>query len=106
MVDLHVLHTLLHVFIDVLFDHFSRKSNKEWTRNTAFYSIFSFFCYFLDFSLVVDIFYVVPCVSSEELIETIVRVAENTVDELTRGEGRQVSLPSSLCPDPRSMIYI
>ncbi len=36
-----------------------------------------------------------PCVSSEELIETIVRVAENTVDELTRGEGRQVSLPSS-----------
>jgi hypothetical protein len=32
-------------------------------------------------------------VSSEELIETIVRVAENTVDELTRGEGRQVSLP-------------
>ncbi len=31
--------------------------------------------------------------SSEELIETIVRVAENTVDELTRGEGRQVSLP-------------
>jgi hypothetical protein len=30
---------------------------------------------------------------SEELIETIVRVAENTVDELTRGEGRQVSLP-------------
>jgi hypothetical protein len=33
--------------------------------------------------------------SSEELIETIVRVAENTVDELTRGEGRQVSLPSN-----------
>ena len=30
-------------------------------------------------------------VASEELIETIVRVAENTVDELTRGEGRQVS---------------
>jgi hypothetical protein len=30
---------------------------------------------------------------SEELIETIVRVAENTVDELTRGEGRQVCSP-------------
>ena len=30
-------------------------------------------------------------VCSEELIETIVRVAENTVDELTRGEGRPVS---------------
>jgi afadin len=27
-----------------------------------------------------------------DLIETIVRVAENTVDELTRGEGRQVRL--------------
>ena len=29
---------------------------------------------------------------SGELIDTIVRVAENTVDELTRGEGRQVRL--------------
>ena len=27
---------------------------------------------------------------STELIDTIVRVAENTVDELTRSEGRQV----------------
>jgi len=29
---------------------------------------------------------------NKELIDTIVRVAQNTVDELTRGEGRQVRL--------------
>jgi hypothetical protein len=100
MVDLHVLHTLLNVF----FDDFSRKSNKDCSRNTGFYIIIFFsiklsFYYLLNSPLVVDIFYVVSFMSSEELIETIVRVAENTVDELTRGEGRQVStLSVNLCP--------
>ena len=33
---------------------------------------------------------------NKELIDTIVRVAQNTVDELTRGEGRQVRLEEDL----------
>jgi hypothetical protein len=53
-------------FTDAVFDVFSRKSNKEWTRNTAFYNIifsmkrrhFFVFVIFCNSPLVVDIFYV------------------------------------------------
>ena len=41
---------------------------------------------------------------STELIDTIVRVAENTVDELTRSEGRQVQTGFTIRKNGGNMI--